>query len=173
MQERCSHILTGGRHHKTGCSCRNCKYRGEQCALRASHKSFHKSEMTVAFTNAWNKRNHARVRASQVKHRIAHPNSDREYKLKNRFGISISEYDAILEKQGGRCMFAELGHCGGRGRLQVEHNHDTGEIRGISCFNHNQGLSHFGDNAAGLVSAAAILRCSEREVTKLLARLSP
>ena len=56
-----------------------------------------------------------------------------DYRLKRTFGISLVDYDAMLEAQGGGCAI-----CGqtpkeeGR-RLCVDHDHKTGEVRGLLC----------------------------------------
>lgn len=50
--------------------------------------------------------------------------------LKRKFGISSEEYDIMLEKQNGVCAI-----CGGKTkrRLAVDHDHQTGKVRGLLC----------------------------------------
>jgi len=57
--------------------------------------------------------------------------------LKRNFGITVEEYDKLFEQQGGLCAI-----CGkpeiarnqyGIRSLAVDHNHKTGEIRGLLC----------------------------------------
>jgi hypothetical protein len=62
--------------------------------------------------------------------------------LKKR-GLTEEQYDQMLAAQGGGCAI-----CGARSsdhnkRLGVDHNHQTGEVRGILCDNCNQGLGAF------------------------------
>ena len=58
--------------------------------------------------------------------------SIRKYQLKKNFGLTLEDYDNMLEYQKGMCAI-----CGGVNkngmRLAVDHNHDTGEIRGLLC----------------------------------------
>ncbi len=56
---------------------------------------------------------------------------ERGYSLKNNTGLSVEQYDALLEKQGGGC--AICGTPPKRMRLSVDHDHETGMIRGLLC----------------------------------------
>ena len=52
-----------------------------------------------------------------------------DHDLRIRYGITCGDYWRLFERQGGRCAV-----CGGRPgkrRLAVDHDHDTGEIRGL------------------------------------------
>jgi hypothetical protein len=67
-------------------------------------------------------------------------------KLKARFGITIDEYEAMYEQQGGKCLCcgdteSYLGH-----RLAVDHCHETGKIRGLLCKSCNVGLGNLKEN---------------------------
>lgn len=48
-----------------------------------------------------------------------------------KYGITAEQYEQLLEWQGGRCAI-----CGNRPRkkrLAVDHDHRTGEVRGLLC----------------------------------------
>ena len=69
--------------------------------------------------------------------------------LKKRYGITVEDYDRMIEVQEGVCAICKTNTSGGRGinsRLAVDHNHTTGEIRGLLCSMCNQGLGMFKDN---------------------------
>lgn len=54
------------------------------------------------------------------------------------YGLSAGEYAARLDAQQGRCAI-----CGNRPRnrrLAVDHNHETGEVRGLLCYQCNHFL---------------------------------
>lgn len=66
--------------------------------------------------------------------------SARAYHLKRKFGITEEQYNELLERQGGGCAI-----CGKTGEqegksLAVDHNHVTGEIRGVLCYRCNHFL---------------------------------
>jgi hypothetical protein len=81
--------------------------------------------------------------------------------LKSRYGITAEEYDALLEKQNGKCAICGSSNGGGRGlnsRLAVDHNHSTGEVRGLLCSMCNQGIGMFKDNPEILEIASSYLK---------------
>lgn len=74
------------------------------------------------------------------------------------FGISLRDYEAMLEAQGGGCAVCGAKSSGGRWEsLPVDHCHETGKIRGILCLHCNTGLGHFSDDPARVRDALAYL----------------
>lgn len=68
--------------------------------------------------------------------------------LKPRYGITIDEYDALLLSQGEVCAICQkLPQTSRILKLAVDHDHATGEIRGLLCQRCNMGL-HFLENLA-------------------------
>lgn len=49
-----------------------------------------------------------------------------------RYGISLEEYEARLKAQTGVCAICER-ECGTGQNLSVDHNHETGQVRGLLC----------------------------------------
>lgn len=80
--------------------------------------------------------------------------SDRKSYLKRKFGITLEEYDRMLADQGGACAI-----CGREPRsdisLHVDHEHQSGRIRGLLCFRCNNALGDFDDDPTLLRSAAS------------------
>lgn len=76
--------------------------------------------------------------------------------LKRKFGMTIEQYDAMLEAQGGGCSI-----CGRPPRddisLHVDHDHSTGKVRGILCFRCNNALADFNEDATVLQKAIGYL----------------
>ena len=68
--------------------------------------------------------------------------SRRNSGLKRRYGITSEEYDALLESQGGGCALCGATTNGKQATrsLHVDHDHQTGRVRGILCGPCNQGL---------------------------------
>ena len=53
--------------------------------------------------------------------------------LKFKYDITPEIYDAMYEDQGGKCYFCSDGPGRGKGRLAVDHDRDTGFVRGLLC----------------------------------------
>lgn len=71
-------------------------------------------------------------------------------------------YLALIERDGPSCRICGTeghppGSGSGKGRLQVDHDHKTGVIRGLLCVNCNRGLGYFKDNPELLRNASAYL----------------
>ncbi len=49
-----------------------------------------------------------------------------------KYGITEQEYRALYKAQGGRCYVCRKAS-GANRRLAVDHNHLTGEVRGLVC----------------------------------------
>jgi hypothetical protein len=73
------------------------------------------------------------------------------------YGISPEEYREMIEDHGNRCAVCTAKAGGWRangGRLVVDHDHETGAIRGLLCPSCNRGLGQFEDDPARLISAS-------------------
>jgi Recombination endonuclease VII len=94
-------------------------------------------------------------------------NSIRRRKLREMYGITMADYDALFESQQGRCAICgvqkdpwepNVGLEGRKRFLTVDHCHADGHIRGLLCANCNSGLGHFRDDPTHLLDAAEYLR---------------
>lgn len=81
--------------------------------------------------------------------------SQRRHRRRRAYGMTNEEFAEICDAQDGLCAI-----CGGEpGKLGlcIDHDHDTGEVRGVICTWCNSGLGHFRDNPEFLRLAAAYL----------------
>lgn len=73
----------------------------------------------------------------------------RTYHLSRRYGITAAEADYLLADQGGLCAICKVAPA-----AHVDHDHATGAVRALLCFNCNGGLGQFKDDPAVLRAAA-------------------
>ncbi len=79
-------------------------------------------------------------------------------RIERRYGLSASDYDALLAAQEGCCAICHR-HAELLGRpLAVDHDHETGRVRGLLCDDCNLGLGKFADRIALLEDAVAYLQ---------------
>jgi hypothetical protein len=100
-------------------------------------------------------------RRSQESRKRLHGGS-RHYHLKHRYGIGADDFDRMVAEQGGVCAI-----CGRPDPEHVDHDHETGAVRGILCFNCNGGLGQFRDDIDALQCAAVYLEGKTPDVRDL------
>jgi hypothetical protein len=91
---------------------------------------------------AWREKNRDRLLATNKLYNETHREQRHLYQRKRnlmlRYGLTFAEYEALVEKQQGRCAL-----CGNTGSvhakrqeaptLHVDHDHVTGRVRGLLC----------------------------------------
>lgn len=79
----------------------------------------------------------------------------RHHQLKYKFDLTLDDYTELLASQGGVC--AICGQTDDDRWMPVDHDHLTGQIRGILCTPCNNGLGLFKDDLPRLKAAIAYL----------------
>lgn len=105
------------------------------------------------------------VQAYQRDLAASRPNYHRNRNLINRYGISGDEYQTLLANQNSACPIcqveiSEILEYKGKRSVVVDHNHETGEVRGILCSGCNLVLGHARESTDVLYKAIVYL--SER-----------
>ena len=77
--------------------------------------------------------------------------------MRSIYGITMADKMAMLAVQGGRCAICDAAQSGGKS-WHIDHNHATGELRGVLCMGCNHGLGSLRDHPAVLERAAGYLR---------------
>lgn len=81
----------------------------------------------------------------------------RERNLRRSFNIGVEDYNNLLESQGSCCAICGIDACSSGRNFAVDHDHDTGKIRGLLCQGCNTALGQFRDNQKILQSAILYL----------------
>jgi hypothetical protein len=99
----------------------------------------------------WARRDPERARRKRRKQRL---------KL---YGLTLSEYDALLAAQGGACATCRRrpDQLRRKENLHVDHCHQTGRVRGLLCYECNAAIGTLGDTAEALRRAVAYLEAAE------------
>ncbi len=106
-------------------------------------------------------------RMASRKWRRAHPQTARswerrwrannqEYQVERdalrKYGLSAEDHKQMISQQRGRCLI-----CREEKKLEIDHCHDTGKVRGLLCHNCNTGVGMLGDSVLTIIRAATYL----------------
>jgi Autographiviridae endonuclease VII len=95
--------------------------------------------------------------ANAEKHKAQQRIRHRRSQLKHKFGISLEEYNALINAQNGVCAICKKPETVWPS-LPIDHDHKTGKVRGLLCTKCNLGLGSFRDNIESLEAAIAYLK---------------
>lgn len=101
----------------------------------------------------WAKANRVSINA-----RLKATNTPKKHRLRNTYGLTLDQYQALLDQRNGICDC-----CGLPGDLVLDHDHATGKLRGVICPNCNLGIGHFKDSEERLEKAIEYLRRAKCE----------
>jgi Recombination endonuclease VII len=88
--------------------------------------------------------------------REKHHGSTRNFHLKRRYGIDGVTVEWLILQQAGLCALCLAGT-----PEHVDHDHSTGSVRGILCFNCNRGISKFAEDTDVMKRAVEYLKSTE------------
>jgi hypothetical protein len=106
----------------------------------------------------WRKKNKKRLKEDKKtwleKNRERVKKTDRLCKMKRIYGLTEEGFNSLLEVQQGCCAICGCAEPKGKGNWHVDHNHETGEVRGLLCSQCNPGLGKFKDSPSILRAGA-------------------
>ncbi len=124
---------------------------GKECSSCGEHKSFEEFGLRMSRgKESW------RGVCKDCRYEVNRNN--RYIKL---FGITTDGYNELFAEQEGKC-----GICGNHDlekHLCVDHDHDTGEVRGLLCQPCNLGLGKLGDNIEAIENTLRFLNDSTKD----------
>lgn len=130
------------------------------CNLAAKHERYLADpQAAIARVKRWQQKNPERYRENQRRMRSTPEGKERQRAghLKRKYGITLAQYDELLARQGGRCAICRRGPRPDIS-LHLDHDHESGELRGILCFRCNNALGDFDDDPTLLQAALRYLR---------------
>jgi len=101
------------------------------------------------------------ARKSYLRNREKILERNRTRNISRRYGLPVGAFEEMLARQGGRCRI-----CGmkpKKRRLHIDHDHDSGAVRGLLCQRCNHMLGNAKDNPAILRMGALYLEESSFE----------
>lgn len=101
---------------------------------------------------------------------LLNPNARKREFMKNEWGITLEQYNEMLNAQGGVCAICIRGEIaltrhGKIKSLSIDHDHESGLIRGLLCQACNRLLGDARDDRAVLSAAISYLDAAESVVS--------
>ena len=118
--------------------CRECNLAARRAKYAADPTPY------IARVKKWQQENSERLNAYRrdYRQRPDRKRADRDGHLRRKFGITIDDYERMLAEQNDGCAI-----CGAsepdNGSLHVDHDHDSGVVRGLLCVSCNNALGAF------------------------------
>jgi hypothetical protein len=81
-----------------------------------------------------------------------------ESNLKRYYKLTLEEYEELFKAQNGQCKICETHQDEVDRRFDVDHNHETGRIRGLLCIKCNRGIGLLQDSIQILQTALNYLQ---------------
>jgi hypothetical protein len=128
--------------------------RANEIAARSRLKNRSKCN---ARAKAWYLKNAAYAKQKMADRRKRFPQKIKDEKLRAAFGIGMEQYERIAKAQKYRCAICTRHQDHQTKNLAVDHDHQSGKIRGLLCHNCNVGLGNFKDSTVNLKSAIRYL----------------
>lgn len=98
------------------------------------------------------------------KHGLSQNRDTAEYKRyqrecfdRSKYGLEPDHKEQLFDAQGGACYICRYPFGQKTGDMKVDHDHETGQVRGLLCDLCNRGLGMFRDNINNLNKAASYL----------------
>ena len=112
----------------------------------------HKSEIETQRKSFYKKNKH-KIVAQKRRYYKANPERFKSYRLKSRYGLTLSEFHRRAAEQEQKCPICAEPDA----KLVLDHDHDDSSIRGLICGRCNTGLGMLGDSIETLKSAIRYL----------------
>lgn len=129
----------------------------DRCEQQRRYRQRH-PEKTKSINDAWVEKNRERVRENKLRWNAANKAIRKEYKrryhakypetsksirLIKKYGITIKSKNSLIAGQGASCGWCLSANPGSKQGWALDHDHDTGVIRGILCLRCNTGIEHY------------------------------
>ncbi|KKN76104.1 hypothetical protein LCGC14_0372990 [marine sediment metagenome] len=122
-----------------------------------------KKEAKRLYDIEYRKKNRDKINKSVAAYRAQDPARWKRYKkdwtLKHKYGISFSDFEDMLAAQDWFCAICEASLDLWGSTTHVDHDHETGEVRGILCVRCNIGIGYLRD--ADVLEMAKKYLCKE------------
>ena len=139
-----------------GADVRTCNKCGEAKAPEEFYPRYDHASLLMATCKEC-KRAYARRYHTENKDDPQFKEKRRGRRIRFEYGIDNSEYERLLAAQGGTCAGCHTTEPGRHEKFDIDHDHQTGKVRGLLCGNCNRALGLLKDSAETAANLATYL----------------
>ena len=132
------------------------EYRKRVLARNRAYRAAHREELNARARKAYAEDDGYRARKRLTGNKWYR----REERLKQVYGMSMQDYEALVAQQGGVCRICKTKPAR---PLFVDHSHASGRVRGLLCHPCNAALGFMRDDPVIAAAATEYLRDAKRE----------
>jgi len=146
--------------------CKSCEYEQRKIwgkanpdKVKENNSTYRKAnlELLKRKKNTWYDANAEHVKAKAKARIKADPEKYRNHQLTRKYGLTVEQFEKMLEQQNGSCAICKRHKSNFNRNLDTDHCHKTGIVRGILCSTCNKMLGMFKDDPEVLRSGAEYL----------------
>ena len=136
------------------------KASGARPERKAWHEQYWRTQHAKDVAKAYRARPNVCVKIKRREKARRTPERKRHVRnqLLGKYGLTQKLYDDRLQMQFGMCPICEKPASQAKKPFGVDHDHMTGEVRGLLCDDCNLGIGIFKDNPQRLMNAARYLQ---------------
>lgn len=123
-----------------------------KCKNQLKLENFSKDKYTITGLTSW-------CKECKKKYQELNRNRIKNKRLETKYNITLEHYEDLLKKQNYRCAICKTNKPKGRNKkFHVDHDHETGKVRGLLCHHCNVALGSFFDSIDNLNKAIEYLK---------------
>lgn len=121
---------------------RQSKYRLENLESISKKKKVYME----TYNTVYRERNKERTKAYTKSRAVIQKAYNRKWSLNRKYGITLEQYNNMFSTQKGCCAICGIHQSSLNKPLFVDHDHNTGKVRGLLCHSCNVVLGHVNDS---------------------------
>lgn len=134
--------------------------RDERMAYAEAYRAAHR-EQRLAYQREYYQKNQDKLRIAMQEYRQTHRDEVSHRNRRRNYGVSPEQYAALLKEQNDACAICERPETAlrkGKPRsICVDHDHETGRVRGLLCSDCNRAVGLLNDDIRLLARASYYL----------------
>ena len=158
-KEKELHEFPTSKREKYGVSyeCKKCRHQyyldnRERFIAKSKEQRIKNKEALSEYRKEYAKKNKEKIADFQKEYRKTHKEERLNHQYLRKYNISLNEVKELYKKQDGKCaLFGEELKWGRE--CHLDHDHKTGEVRGLLCYKCNLMVGFAEDNVEKLLAA--------------------